>query len=400
MKDRRYLTFPQLFALLILGGSLYLFLGSSGLHLWAQGRENPGARTIFTAAIGPLKDLAERSGIIAPLAAARERFHILKEIPFDLAAIQKASSPVSIPATPSKSAGKEQAILSSPEIREKPASPPESAGIELPGDDQARPPASDSFSASPVGSALPVPEQPPALEEKAPPEENEPGPPQNRVTPEDEGTVSTPYRILLMGDSLANSTATALVPLAEQIPEVILTNHGKVSSNLSNPVFTDWFSEVDAILEEQQFDTVMLMLGANAAQPISLDSREVLWDTPEWNRIYRERAAKLIAKLKAHTERVFWVGIPPMLKQGYRERMERQNQIIYEICTEQGINYLPIDRVMGDQNGKYIDYKTVEGRQIKLRLSDNIHYSAAGAEILSRHLLNEIYPELSLPENP
>jgi hypothetical protein len=55
---------------------------------------------------------------------------------------------------------------------------------------------------------------------------------------------------------------------------------------------------------------------------------------------------------------------------------------------------------MGDQNGKYIDYKTVEGRQIKLRLSDNIHYSAAGAEILSRHLLNEIYPELSLPENP
>jgi hypothetical protein len=347
-----------------------------------------------------LKDLAERSGIITPLAAARERFHILKETPFNLAAIRKASFPGSIPAAPSKSAGKEQAILSSPEIREKPASPPESAGNELPDDDPARPPASDSFSASPVSSALPVPEQPPALEEQAPPEENEPGLPQNRVAPKNEGTVSTPYRILLMGDSLANSTATALVPLAEQIPEVILTNHGKVSSNLSNPVFTDWFSEVDAILEEQQFDTVMLMLGANAAQPISLDSREVLWDTPEWNRIYRERAAKLIAKLKAHTERVFWVGIPPMLKQGYRERMERQNQIIYEICTEQGINYLPIDRVMGDQNGKYIDYKTVEGRQIKLRLSDNIHYSAAGAEILSRHLLNEIYPELSLPENP
>ena len=360
LKDRRYLTFPQLFALLMLGGSLYLFLGSGGLDLWARGRENPEARAIFTAALGPLKDLAGRAGIVAPLAAAKERFHSLKETPFERADIRRPAPLGLIPAEPAE-----------PAVPEEPA--------------------------------LPIPavlEQPPILEEPVPPEEKEIEPSQNLVSREDEGTLPKPYRILLMGDSLANSTATALVPLAEQIPEVILTNHGKVSSNLSNPVFTDWFSEVDTILEEQQFDTVMLMLGANAAQPISLDTGEVLWDTPEWNSIYRERATRLIARLKAHTGRVFWVGIPPMLKQGYRERMERQNQIISEICTEQGISYLPIDRVMGDQNGKYIDYKTVEGRQVKLRLSDNIHYSAAGAEILSRHLLKEIYPELSLPENP
>lgn len=368
MKDRRYLTFPQLFALLMLGGGLYFFMGIGGLHLWAQGQENARGRAFLTSVTAPVKELADRAGVSPPLSAAKERFHTLKDKPFDLSAIRGTDPPGRAPDGPI-------------ELDPVPASGDAPGGILM------------ERTAVTVENSVIEHEDPRA----APPEEEEIPPPGGPVSREDGDTGSLPYKILLMGDSLANSTATALVPLAEQVPGIILMNHGKVSSNLSNPVFTDWFAEVDTILEAHQFHTILLMLGANAAQSISFENREVLWDTPEWNLIYRERAAKLIEKLKAHTERVFWVGIPPMLNRGYRERMERQNQIIREICTAQGIFFLPIDTVMGDQNGKYTDYKTLEGRQIKLRLSDNIHYSPAGADLLSRHLLNELYPDLPLP---
>jgi hypothetical protein len=407
LKDRRYLTFPQLFALLMLGGGLYFFLGIGGLHLWAQGQENARGRAFLTSVTAPVKELADRAGVSPPLSAAKERFHTLKDKPFDLSAIRATTPQDRTPPGTSERVAETAPVHRAPGAAEKAVpSPGKEKGItasEAPdGPVELDPvPASGDAPGGILMERTAVTVENSVIEHEdpraAPPEEEDIPPPGSPVSREDGDTGSLPYKILLMGDSLANSTATALVPLAEQVPGIILMNHGKVSSNLSNPVFTDWFAEVDTILEAHQFHTILLMLGANAAQSISVENREVLWDTPEWNLIYRERAAKLIEKLKAHTERVFWVGIPPMLNRGYRERMERQNQIIREICTAQGIFFLPIDTVMGDQNGKYTDYKTLEGRQIKLRLSDNIHYSPAGADLLSRHLLNELYPDLPLP---
>lgn len=203
-----------------------------------------------------------------------------------------------------------------------------------------------------------------------------------------------PAGVLLIGDSLANSTATALVPLVEEVPDLWVRKHGKVSSNLANPVFVDWFTELDILLAENSYHTVILMLGANAAQRITLGEEEYPWDSPEWNRIYRERARKLIQKLSPRVERIVWVGIPPMLKRGYRERMIRQNEIIKEICETNGIVFLSLEEVMGNEEGLYTDYKTIDGRQVKLRLSDTIHYTRQGATHLSRYLLTELYPEL------
>ena len=409
MKDRRYLTFPQLFALLMLGGGLYFFLGSHGLHLWAQGQEKAGGRAFFTAATGPVKELAERAGISAPLAAARERFHTLKDEPFDFSAILRAAPPDRTPSeTPGRGAETAFGPLASGEavntdrFPENEKSEPASEDADRLHEPAPVPASGVSPQDRLVEETMDGGEQTVynAEETRVPPaEEGEIPLPRNPVSRGSGEAQTFPQKILLMGDSLANSTATALVPLADEMPEIILVNHGKVSSNLANPVFTDWFAEVDTILETHQFHTVLLMLGANAAQSISFENREVPWDTPEWNRIYRERAARLIAKLKTQTERVFWVGIPPMLNRGYRERMERQNQIIREICADQGVHFLPIDTIMGDQDGKYTDYKTLKGRQIKLRLTDNIHYSPAGADILSRHLLKEIYPDLPLPQS-
>ena len=113
----------------------------------------------------------------------------------------------------------------------------------------------------------------------------------------------------------------------------------------------------------------------------------------EWEKIYSRRIDDTIAALKSKGVPVIWVGLPSIrgarssgdaayLNELYRARAERA-----------GITYVDVWDGFVDEAGKYSNYgPDYEGQMRRLRLSDGVFFTKAGAIKLARYVEQRIEP--------
>ncbi len=364
MKEERLSSWQQILGVLILGGTLYSLIGIEDLYRWSRELESPKARIVFTGLLSPIHSLAQSISIEGWAVENKSRFHRLKEQPLDRL----------FPGFTEKSKELFEDIVLW----------------------------SRTFSSETETEAAPLivstsPDPIPVIDEIELTPNDYPEPVEEEIQKSLPQAIPAGESILLVGDSLANSCGTAFVPLVEHIEELNLLKYGRVSANLSNSIFKDWFNELDEILNSE-FDIIIVMMGANAAQAIIEEENRWEYGTSRWEEIYRQRAFELIQKMKLRTSEIYWVGIPPMRKRNYKENMLIHNKRISEICDETGIRYLPINNIIGDEAGEYTDYKIIGGREVRIRSTDSIHYTKAGSDLLSRYILSSLFPDINLTE--
>jgi len=127
----------------------------------------------------------------------------------------------------------------------------------------------------------------------------------------------------------------------------------------------------------------------------------------EWEKIYSRRIDDTIAALKSKGVPVIWVGLPPL--RGTRSSSDAAylNELYRARAERAGIKYIDVWDGFVDEAGKYSNYgPDYEGQVRRLRLSDGVFFTKAGAIKLARYVEQELSRYMSnrvpvaLPSGP
>jgi hypothetical protein len=205
-----------------------------------------------------------------------------------------------------------------------------------------------------------------------------------------------PLKMLLVGDSLGNGTYWALSKAAADDPAIDLYSRCQVSSTLSNPFYFDWLSNISEILKKDNYDVAIVVLGANDAQTISENKISYLYNTADWLRIYKQRIISFLDYFKKKNVYVYWLGVPPMRKPGYKDRMEHLNNVKSELIAQQkGVTFFSTKEILGDEKGLFTKFKAIENQQYQIRSNDGIHFTRTGAKLIVNSLMSHLKEEFN-----
>jgi hypothetical protein len=208
-----------------------------------------------------------------------------------------------------------------------------------------------------------------------------------------------PLKVLLVGDSMAKlGTADALLEWDRVTDWATVAVSTKVSSSLSNPKAIDWHAHIRSLTAEAAYDLVIVFLGSNEAQGISDGRRAYDFNTPDWFSVWDSRATDFLGVLSDRSWKVYWTAVPPMRKEGYKQRMITLNEHCRELVRSfANVRFVDTSSALGDGNGLYVDAKIVDGAQRIIRHSDGIHMDIWGAILLVREyermILEDFYIE-------
>src|SRR5579871_5425142 len=261
-----------------------------------------------------------------------------------------------------------------------------------------------------------------------------------------EGAVTTP--ILVLGDAMADWLGYGLELAYADSPEIGILRRHRTNSGLIRPEvrsdprgeYPDWPQAARDLIASQKPKFVLMMVGINdrrqfretaqAAQaaraakpppPRSEDpaaqeldksapdkpaeapvatapepaapaiTRNLEFRSEAWSEAYIRRIDDTIAALKTSGVPVFWVGLPPLRGQKSAADIPFLNDLYRSRADKAGIIYIDIWDGFVDEDGRYAQSgPDVEGQTRRLRASDGVYFTQAGARKLSHYVEREV----------
>ncbi|WP_241832311.1 SGNH/GDSL hydrolase family protein [Pseudofrankia sp. EUN1h] len=201
-------------------------------------------------------------------------------------------------------------------------------------------------------------------------------------------TTADPLRVLVTGDSLTESLGPTI---ANTGPATVRAQTDtRFGTGLVRPDFFDWASHAREQIAARDPEVVVVALGANDGQGITLPDGTVLpAGSPRWADEYRRRALVL---LRIWTDggqrRVYWASLPPA-RSGRLDGYFRQLNAAVADAARQvpGAEFLDLTPELTDQ-GHYSDYlRNPAGHTVLARTRDGVHYTLDGSRIVAVPIL-------------
>ncbi len=240
----------------------------------------------------------------------------------------------------------------------------------------------------------------------------------------------------VFGDSLGQMLADGLDDALADRPDVGVEHRAKGSTGLVASDFYDWPKAVvdllagrdgkddampgavkdakadagkDPALKEHakppKIDVAVMMIGSNDKQPIREGGKTLAFGTPDWIAAYTRRVTAIDDAFRAHGIPLIWVGVPITKDDGFADAMASLNDITREAAAKTGAVYVDTWEAFSDDNGDFSSYgPDVNGQTVRLRASDGIHFTKAGARKLAHfvvaHVLRALDGKTPVPELP
>lgn len=246
----------------------------------------------------------------------------------------------------------------------------------------------------------------------------------------------------VFGDSLAQTLADGLDDALADRADVAVMHKVKPASGLVGTDGTDWPKAVDDLLagregasEEKnadparaaadkanadkkvdnakdadkpkppRIDVAVIMIGTNDRQAIRRDGKTLPFGSPEWEAAYTKRVTAIDDAFRAHGIPLVWVGLPIARDDGFADAMASLNDITREAAAKSGATYVDTWDAFSDDNGDFSSFgPDVNGQTVRLRSSDGVHFTRAGARKLAhfvethvRRALDGKTPSAALP---
>ena len=152
------------------------------------------------------------------------------------------------------------------------------------------------------------------------------------------------------------------------------------SSGLTRPDFLDWPVRLREIRDVQDPDVIVLFFGGNDAQAIQIDGMWHEFGSDIWLTEYRARVGDLMAELDEDGRDVYWMGMPIVRSDDFRQKVEVLNEI-YRSEAERfdSVTFVDSWSVFTGTDGGFSEYlPDAEGDLVDMRLNDGIHLTTAG----------------------
>ena len=217
-------------------------------------------------------------------------------------------------------------------------------------------------------------------------------------------TLTATDEVFFAGDSLMQGVAPHVQKWLSEVYGIKTINLSKQSTGLTYPGFFNWPQTIANTLDNNPHIKILVMfLGPNDPWDIPdphNGSRFVSFASPQWESIYRNHIKTIMDSARQHQVTVLWLTPPDMRKQKLNEQMIYLRQITAdEVSKNHG--YVVDTRAMLGSNGDQF-YDTVtqaDGKKIKTRSSDGIHFTLSGQKIIARNIFNRFNLPAQITDN-
>ncbi|KMO38881.1 hypothetical protein VQ02_11135 [Methylobacterium variabile] len=188
-------------------------------------------------------------------------------------------------------------------------------------------------------------------------------------------------QIAVFGDSLADLLGQGLDTVYEANPDVLVIRRAKGDSGLVRKDVVDWPKAADDYLKSNpKVSYAVVMVGANDRQPLRDGDQAVEPLSERWRTLYRDRVDALLKVFSDRKVPVVWVGAPPMKSESLSADITSLNEIFRDRVQRAGGVYVDIWPAFVDEDNRYAaNGPDLEGQPARLRTSDGVHFTQAGA---------------------
>ncbi len=210
-------------------------------------------------------------------------------------------------------------------------------------------------------------------------------------------------RIGLVGDSMMAVGLSAVLQQHWTIKgRVQFTRAYKSGTGLARPDTYNWQQQYPILIGSPPPDLVIVSIGANDAQNFVQADQVIKFGSTEWRKQYGQRVIDFMGELTQHGTQVIWVGLPPMKKAGFDQKIDQINRLTYAIVQQYPNSswWNPAPYLVNAQ-GEFIEFgETQTGKTVRLRALDGIHLSNEGADRLATPLMQWLSPSAAAPASP
>lgn len=199
-------------------------------------------------------------------------------------------------------------------------------------------------------------------------------------------------QVMLAGDSMMQGVSPHLENSLFKGHQIKVFNLSKQSTGLTYPRFFNWPATIEQQLTRQPgIRLVVMMLGANDAADMYIDSQWIHFRSPDWERRYRERIKSVLQSAHKHNAHVIWLGAPNMASAALNDGMHYLNGLIKAEVEAAGERFVSTHEVLGCPDGSYSPFMVLPDKgEVTVRLTDGVHFTRTGQVLLSKRVLQEL----------
>jgi uncharacterized protein len=186
--------------------------------------------------------------------------------------------------------------------------------------------------------------------------------------------------VMVVGDFFAAGMATSLVETYAQQAGVRIVDAANGDSGLVRDDFYDWPKEIGPLIETHRPAIIVVMVGANDRQSMTLNGKRETTRSPAWTVEYRRRVKQLAESVTSRQIPMVWVSQLPLRNAASSADMLALNDIYREAADNPrlGATYVDVWEGFVDENGKFMERgPNVDGQTVALR-SGQVGVTRAG----------------------
>lgn len=205
-------------------------------------------------------------------------------------------------------------------------------------------------------------------------------------------TLSSADEIFFAGDSMMQGVAPHVQKYLQQNYNIKSVNLSKQSTGLSYPKFFNWPKTIETTLEKNdKIKILVVFLGPNDPWDMPNDKGVYLrFKSAEWETLYRSRIAEILQTAQKHNVAVMWISPPNMRKKSLNEQMIYLNQVLANEVALHPALFIDSRPLVGGKDDIYNEYLEKDGKMIKMRSSDGIHFSPEGQKLIANVIQNHL----------
>lgn len=186
-------------------------------------------------------------------------------------------------------------------------------------------------------------------------------------------------RVLVIGDFLAGGMAGGLAEAYGENAQVLVVDRSNGSSGLVRDDYYDWPASIGEILDKEQPVAVVVMIGSNDRQQMSVGGNREQPRSDPWNKEYERRATQLTKAIRDRDLPLIWVGNLPFKSAAMSSDMIAFNDIYRRIVSDAGGEFVDVWDGFVDETGAFVtNGPDMNGQPAQLRSSDGINVTRQG----------------------
>ena len=186
-------------------------------------------------------------------------------------------------------------------------------------------------------------------------------------------------QVYVFGDSLGDGMAYGLRIAFKGDKAVKVVRRSRGSTGFVRQDFYNWNAALKDILEKDEIDIAVVMIGANDRQRMRKSDGRHKFGTPEFLEIYTKRVDEFMKTFAGRGIAVYWIGMPVMRGPKHSAAMQVLNKIFEERAKANNITFVPTWEEFLGENGKYKKAgPDITGRIRNIRAGDGVHFTRRG----------------------